>query len=391
MNRPPVLLTVIVPSYNMEAYLPKCLKSLLVPDESLLRRLEVIVVNDGSTDRTSAIAHQFERDYPGIFRVIDKGNGNYGSCVNAALPEANGLFVRILDADDSADTRGFSSLLQAMADEESKGDDSAELIVSDYVLVDPDGRVLSRVGYSFKGASPHSLQDVPERTPRFMLHAVTYKRAILERIGYRQTEGISYTDTEWTLEPMVGVSRILHVPVVATRYLVGRAGQTCEPATFIRTFGVFAQIAQGLASRYELRESQSVPEAVAYYRSRLLDLFFYVFEGAIYGLRRADSIQRHPVSVDLKTLDAEIRKSRSLFELTEQARYPSSHFPVRLIRAWRRHPGSGTPAIVAFWFFIRLRYMAQRLRRFLRRGNSLPRKSQPTPGFGPNGQPEKRA
>ena len=75
------ILTVIVPSYNMEAYLPKCLGSLIIDDKELLRKLEVIVVNDGSKDRTSEIAHKFETKYPGVFRVIDKKNGHYGSCI----------------------------------------------------------------------------------------------------------------------------------------------------------------------------------------------------------------------------------------------------------------------------------------------------------------------
>ena len=64
------ILSIIIPSYNMEAYLPKCLKSLIISDERLFDKIDVVVVNDGSTDHTSEIAHGFE--YPGVFRVIDK-------------------------------------------------------------------------------------------------------------------------------------------------------------------------------------------------------------------------------------------------------------------------------------------------------------------------------
>ena len=360
------LLTVIVPSYNMEEYLPKCLGSLIVPNEALLRQLDVIVVNDGSKDRTSEIAHDFERRYPGVFRVIDKANGNYGSCINAGLPEAKGYYVRILDADDSANTLEFQSLLFSMSKEGSKGEDSADLIISDYVVVDPTGATLERVGYSFlKPDVPQLLSDVPKLSSRFMLHAVTYKTDILRRLDYRQTEGISYTDTEWTLEPMVGVSRILRVPAAATRYLVGRAGQTCEPSTYVRQFGEFVQIAAGLASRYDLRLSQCTPVSQAYYQEKLLGLLFYIFEGGIYGLRRNDSICRHRISVDLKALDLAIRKSSSLVALTENARYPSTHCPLRLIWAWRRHPGRGTLGIVLFWCFIRIRYIAQKICRLV--------------------------
>lgn len=82
-------LSIIIPSYNMEAYLPQCLDSLLGPDVPV-ELLDIIVVNDGSRDRTSEIAHSYANRYPDSIRVIDKANGNYGSCINAALPTARG-------------------------------------------------------------------------------------------------------------------------------------------------------------------------------------------------------------------------------------------------------------------------------------------------------------
>ena len=61
------LLTIIVPSYNMEAYLPKCLGSLVINAKELLQKLDIIVVNDGSKDRPSEIAHEFEKNHPSVF------------------------------------------------------------------------------------------------------------------------------------------------------------------------------------------------------------------------------------------------------------------------------------------------------------------------------------
>ena len=105
-------LSLIVPSYNMEAYLPICLESLIIDDSVQFSKLEVIVVNDGSRDETSTIAHDFALRYPSVFKVIDKPNGNYGSCINAALPKTTGRFVKILDADDSFDRSRFLQLMR---------------------------------------------------------------------------------------------------------------------------------------------------------------------------------------------------------------------------------------------------------------------------------------
>ena len=97
------LLSIIIPTYNMEKYLHKCLDSLVVSDENMVR-LEVLVINDGSKDTSSQIAHEYEDKYSKTIRVVDKDNGNYGSCINRGLKEATGKYVKVLDADDYLDT-----------------------------------------------------------------------------------------------------------------------------------------------------------------------------------------------------------------------------------------------------------------------------------------------
>lgn len=72
------ILTIVIPTYNMQDYLRRCLDSLIVPEEQM-KQLEVLVVNDGSKDNSSAIAHEYQNKYPDTFRVIDKEKGNYGS------------------------------------------------------------------------------------------------------------------------------------------------------------------------------------------------------------------------------------------------------------------------------------------------------------------------
>ena len=82
------LLTIVIPTYNMQDYLHRCLDSLVLYDGTLMEQLEVLVINDGSKDNSSAIAHEYEAKSPNTFLVIDKENGNYGSCINRGLKEA---------------------------------------------------------------------------------------------------------------------------------------------------------------------------------------------------------------------------------------------------------------------------------------------------------------
>ena len=110
------VLTVIVPAFNMESYLSACLGSLGLQASSM-DSLDVIVVNDGSQDRTGEIAHAFAQRSPGAVRIIDKQNGNYGSCINAALSVARGEYVKVLDADDAFDGDALAEFVEVVEPE----------------------------------------------------------------------------------------------------------------------------------------------------------------------------------------------------------------------------------------------------------------------------------
>ena len=225
------LLSIIIPTYNMERYLEKCLSSLIICDSSLLQQLEVLVIIDGATDRSSEIAHCYQDQYPDVFITIDKENGNYGSCINTGLQIATGKYVKVLDADDSFDTNNFEDYIRFLSDLD------VDMIISPYVIVDENGGQKSREIYDLPVSTILTWHQL---TPAFkkkslQMHAVTYKMQNIKDIGYRQTEGISYTDQEWIFTPLVAVNTAIayHKPVY--KYLIGRAGQTINSEVFKRS------------------------------------------------------------------------------------------------------------------------------------------------------------
>ena len=111
------LLSIVVPTYNMEKYLPRCLDSLLLSEDEM-SKMEVLVINDGSRDSSLQIAQEYENLYPQTFRVIDKENGNYVSCVNRGLQEASGKYIKILDADDSFSNEVFDDFISYLKQED---------------------------------------------------------------------------------------------------------------------------------------------------------------------------------------------------------------------------------------------------------------------------------
>ena len=256
------ILSVIIPSYNMEAYLPKCLGSLMVDDKGLFQKLDIIVVNDGSKDRTSEIAHEFELRYPNVFRVLDKANGNYGSCINAALPIAKGVFVKILDADDSFDTEAFAKMLTVMRESEFDAD-QVDLFLTDFVEVDETGS--EKVLRTIQLPSGKTLNiDAVDCIPLLYMHSIAYRTENLRSMKYRQTEGISYTDTEWTYYPMSAVKRFRYEPFTVYRYLVGRVGQTIDPKVRKKAIWTCADIAKRMVKEFH-KISVNVPQVIKRY------------------------------------------------------------------------------------------------------------------------------
>ena len=224
------ILTIIIPTYNMEKYLQKCLDSLIIKDTELFNKLEVLIINDGSKDSSSEIGHQFQQKYPEVFKVIDKENGNYGSCINRGLKEGKGKYIKILDADDSFHNEGFSDYLNELTRID------ADLVLSDYSVVDEKGNITKEVFYEYPKTQIVPIEKLFQYDSFFhiQMHGTTYKTENLKIIGYKQSEGISYTDQEWMFYPMTTVKTVYCSKERVYKYLLGREGQTMDKKILLK-------------------------------------------------------------------------------------------------------------------------------------------------------------
>lgn len=235
------LLTVVIPTYNMEKYLHKCLTSLIIENHELFDMLEVLVVIDGATDNSSTIAHGFEKEYPAVFKVIDKPNGHYGSCVNAGLKEANGKYFKILDADDWYDNNSLVDTLKALKRI------NTDAVFTYFSLVYEDGRekVLNGDG-GLPVNTEISLEDL--ELPRLYqeMHGLMFLTQLLKDINYKQTEGICYTDTEFVYYPLMSSKTITILPYDLYQYRIGRDEQTVSIKSMSKNIKHFERIADRL-------------------------------------------------------------------------------------------------------------------------------------------------
>lgn len=239
------LLTISVAAYNVDGFLSAALTSCVAIDERYASRLEVIVVNDGSRDATSAIAHEFESQYPDIVRVVDKPNGGYGSTINCSLALARGKFFRCLDGDDWFDASALSRLLEVLDRTDS------DAVYTPFVhCYESDGReelVDCLSGYT-EGA--YSLEAISDGS-FVALTYLTFNTELLRRINLRIAEGCFYTDCEYAFLPFQAARNIYVTHLALYRYRIGRSGQSIS--------------IEGLSAHYRdnLRVCSGIVEALA--------------------------------------------------------------------------------------------------------------------------------
>lgn len=315
------VLTIIIPTYNMEKYLHRCLDSLIINCEDM-ELLEVLVINDGSKDSSSRIAHEYESKYNQTFRVIDKENGNYGSCINRGLKEASGKYIKILDADDYFDSSVLESMMRIIMHID------VDLILSDFNVVDQKGKIAKR--YSFN-IPRETINDFSSMTvDRIMwMHAVTYKTAILREIGYFQTEGISYTDQEWIFLPMAYISSIWCYPISLYQYVVGREGQSIDTKVLLKNFshetvGLFKMV-----NEYEKVLPICKKQNLLYLDYQLKSRIRHIYMS--YLCRYPSYLSQD----EIMKIDNELKKYKNVYEMTDEVLFMPK-IPIPFIKLWHR-------------------------------------------------------
>ena len=330
------VLTVIIPSYNMETYLPTCLRSLVV-DSEWMDKLDVVVVNDGSRDRTSEIAHEFERKYPNTFRIIDKPNGNYGSCINAALKGIKGKYVKVLDADDSLQNENLVAYLKFLEQCE------CELVLSDYVEVDAKDIVTYEFKYDIPVDKVTNVVDLLRSYRYVPMHTIAYKSSILDNFVYHQTEGVSYTDTQWTILPMVRVKNVKYFPQKVYRYLVERSGRTMDQTIQIKNAWMYAKIGIETAEQYVRMRKEISGEKRELMDARVAALVAMPYRIQIFDNRMIAK------QIDLDLYDERLLGfSNEFYDIVGRFAYKcGKYIKCYIVANWRRHSVCG---------YVRLQY-----------------------------------
>lgn len=208
------LLTIIVPAYNAEETVHRCLSSLIID------WIEVIAVNDGSTDGTAKICEGFIQSHPDIFKLINKKNGGHGSAVNAGFAAASGKYVCVIDSDDYA-----SEDLVKMQDALRR---DADVLISDFARQNVQTGTLSQV--RMDGKTPRICTLKSLKSP-VTIHSLAVKRTLL---NFKLTEGCYYDDIQFVLYSLARAVSFYYTRVSYYVYSIGSEHQSVSPENIFR-------------------------------------------------------------------------------------------------------------------------------------------------------------
>ena len=220
------LLSIIIPSYNSEAYLASCLDSLLIGADD---KLEVIVVNDGSKDKTSEIAHSYSDKYDFI-KVIDKENGGHGSAINIGIQVATGLFFKVLDSDDHLDTEGLLHLLD-MIELHRNNRNLPDLYLADYtsVCITDGATHPNSLSKRFKRIDETlGWNEVRKFQPAdyIMIHMTFVKTSVLKEYSVQMVEKTFYEDNQFVYNALITCRTVCYLSKPIYLYSIGRGDQS---------------------------------------------------------------------------------------------------------------------------------------------------------------------
>lgn len=236
----------VVPCYNSEDYMEKCIDSLLIGKDDV----EIIIVDDGSTDKTGKIADRYQKKYPTIVKAIHQPNGGHGEGINTGLKHATGKYFKVVDSDDWVDKKAYKEILKKV----KKID--ADLIVMNYVYTYTDGRENQTINFSnvFKNNEVIGWDQIGrfKATQYLSLHSMMYKKSVLDEAKIKLPKHVFYEDNLFIYLPLPYTKSIYYLDVDFYQYFIGRADQSVQEPQLIKRSSHQVLVTKEICNKYDL-------------------------------------------------------------------------------------------------------------------------------------------
>lgn len=242
-----------IPCYNSESYMNRAIDSILPGGENV----EIIIVNDGSADRTSEIAHEYKEKYPNIIKVVDKENGGHGDAVNFGLKNAAGKYFKVVDSDDWVKEESLHRILQVLRQFEDENQE-VDMLIANYVY-EKTGAVNKKCIH-YRNVLPQDelfhWSDIGHfhLDQYILMHSVIYRTEMLKLCQLELPKHTFYVDNIYVYYPLPHVRKMYYLDEDFYRYYIGREDQSVNEKVMIKRIDQQIFVTKTMIDMYQMRQ-----------------------------------------------------------------------------------------------------------------------------------------
>ena len=246
------ILSFIIPAYNSAAFLEKCVSSML--NLKVLDKLEILIINDGSTDTTVQIAQGYCERYPDTVHLISQPNKGHGGALNTGFAAAIGKYLKVIDADDWIQTKNLPKFIHLLEVSES------DVVLTHYQTIDiSTGEIKNWRSYPKKFEEIYTLRDVMDSWRSFdralTFHGITYRRDFYQKYAQPLPEHVFYEDHVYATFPCCQAEKLVCFDLFIYEYRIGDISQSVSAANQLRRIGQTETVIRRM-----MEQCQALPE-----------------------------------------------------------------------------------------------------------------------------------
>ena len=278
------LISFVVPCYNSQDYMEKCIDSLLPAKDDI----EIIIINDGSKDSTAAIADRYAQQYPEFIKAVHQENGGHGAGVNAGLAAATGEYFKVVDSDDWVDEESLFKVISVLK-AYLNSDTPIDLLISNYVYEHVDDNTQNVIHY--RGLFPKDQifgwQDMIRLDPvrYIIMHSVTYRTKILKDYGLELPKHTFYVDNLVLYGPLPLTRNLYYLDTDFYRYYTGRVDQSVNENVMIKRIDQQIYVNNLMLESHDLNEIRKISPKLAKYMRYYLSVI-YTISAALFAIAK---------------------------------------------------------------------------------------------------------
>lgn len=224
-------LSFIIPSYNSARFLDTVIPSMLAPE--VMEELDIIIVNDGSTDGTEQEARKYCEAYPGTVRLINQENKGHGGALNTGCAAAVGKYLKVIDADDWVETQNLAAFVHFL------GSCNSDVVLTHHYTRDiSTGEIKKWRSYPAEFGRAYFLDEIVSDWRSFdrslTFHGITYNTAFYQKNCIQLSEHVFYEDYEFAAIPCCFAKSVTPVDLFIYDYRIGDVQQSVSDANQLK-------------------------------------------------------------------------------------------------------------------------------------------------------------